>query len=158
MKIFTIGRVNVDKVGDILKLDNPSQDEVWMFVDYSAFNVPVGARFSFIKRYKNITPVNATLLQVKDQFAVNLPAIPEGWQTICLLHFEGGIPGDITIQKLHRTWAFNDPGAWLFASDVVQEEPVAEQPVIDGVDWDDMQKAYDEMMKNIEQPKLPPNE
>lgn len=110
--IMTIeGKAEADVFIKLSKEYNLTENQRWVFVDYSIATIPINTVFDTLLEgdSKSLVPgiFVIKVLECLDQFGNTLSEIPEGWKTICKLEFYPEVPSKIENLPSMTGWQFN---------------------------------------------------
>ena len=92
---------------------SPPSNQQWYFVDYSAADIPLHAKFDVLLEGENKQLLSTAgaytirLLTCLDQFGNKLTSIPKGFKTICKLEAQPSFPPQLRNIHFLDQWDYN---------------------------------------------------
>jgi hypothetical protein len=107
------GKVSKKVIAQLTTDAELKKNQGWFFIDFAITEIPLHTKFDILLEGENKVPiagpgsVAVTLVAVLDQRGNKLPAVPEGYDTICKLEFSPEIPASIKNLPSLSGWNYN---------------------------------------------------
>ena len=117
-----VSPASLDLIKSGLPTERPAHVEA-LFVGFAYADLPLPKRFDFVflrGRPQEGVPCECRVTAATQQFGIELPEVPHGWKTICIVHFPTGVPELVRQLPTVDDWYENEP--WVCICDDATRE------------------------------------
>ncbi|RYZ58724.1 MAG: hypothetical protein EOO14_09340 [Chitinophagaceae bacterium] len=155
LSVVFLGKVSLPVLREVAgKNYVTKENSIWLFADYSSFQIPLKTEFDVILEGKSKTLVpESSILKINkvlDQFGNELDCIPLGFQTICEVTCLTGIPRALKSLPTHKEWNYNPKSLTLARHEDIKLSGENWEHLLFEIAFSTMKELFEKDKKNVD--------